>query len=82
MTQLDNTSAAYDLADEWISIILSTNPELLVEKVRVMKEMGDGQPAQFNFEGITNRANALAEFRQQLGNALSAQHFTSLPKGD
>lgn len=82
MTQPDNTSAAYELADEWISIILSTNPELLVQKVQVMKEVGDGRPSQFNFEGITNRAKALAEFRQQLGNALSAQHFTQLPKID
>ena len=29
MTQQDNTSRAYELADEWISIILSTDPSLV-----------------------------------------------------
>lgn len=82
MTQTDNTSAAYNLADEWISIILSTNPELLVEKVQTMQAVGGGQPAQFNFEGITHRAKALAEFRQQLGNALSMHPITSPHQDD
>ena len=75
MTQQDNTSRAFELADEWISIILSTDPSLLVAKVMPTKEVGDGKPAVFNFDNAVNRAKALAEFRQQLGNALAAQHF-------
>lgn len=73
MTQQDNTSKAYALADEWISIILSTSPELLVEKV-VVYDYQNSKGA-FNFQGVVDRAKALAEFRQQLGNALAAQHF-------
>lgn len=75
MTQQDNTSQAFELADEWISIILSTDPSLLVGKVSPTKDVGDGKPAVFNFDNAVNRAKALAEFRQQLGNALTAQHF-------
>lgn len=75
MTQQDNTSKAYALADEWISIILSTSPELLVEKVG-LHDYKDSKPV-FNFQGVVDRARALAEFRQQLGNALAAQYFPS-----
>ena len=75
MTQPDNTSRAYELADEWISIILSTDPSLLVAKVSPTKSEGNGEPAVFDFDNAVNRARALAEFRQQLGNALSVQHF-------
>lgn len=82
MTQLDNTNRAYDLADEWISIILSTNPEALVHKVNPTAFPGDGKPSEFNFDGILHSAKALAEFRQQLANALAAQHFTPLPEND
>lgn len=73
MTQQDNTSKAYALADEWISTILSTSPELLVEKVALYDY--ETSKAAFNFQGVVDRARALAEFRQQLGNALAAQHF-------
>lgn len=78
MAQQDNTSRAFELADEWISIILSTDPSLLVAKVFPTKEVGDGKPAVFNFDNAVNRAKALAEFRQQLGNALSAQPFPTI----
>ncbi len=81
MTQPDNTSRAYDLADEWIRIILSTNPETLVHKVHLTKSNGDGRPPEFNFDGIVMSARALAEFRQQLANTLSTQHFTSQDVG-
>ena len=80
MSQQDNTNRAYDLADEWISIILSTDPELLVGKVNPTINQGDGKPSEFNFDNAVHRARALAEFRQQLGNALAAQHFTPLPQ--
>ncbi len=82
MTQSDNTSRAYDLADEWISIILSTAPEVLIHKVNPTKLPGDGRPGEFNFDGVLHSAKALAEFRQQLANALSAQHFTQLSESD
>lgn len=82
MTQPDNTSRAYELADEWISIVLSTDPEVLVHKINPHKHIGDGNPPQFNFEGVLNSARALAEFRQQLANALSAQHFTPADPAD
>lgn len=74
MAEQDNTSQAYALADEWISIILSTDPSLLVGKVSPTKAAGDGKPAEFNFNDAVHRARALAEFRQQLGNALAAHH--------
>lgn len=75
MSDTNNADRAYALADAWIEIVLSTNPELLVEKLSPTVEVGDGKPAEFNFQGAVNRARALAEFRQQLGNALSSQHF-------
>lgn len=76
MTPPDKTSRAYDLADQWISIILATNPEVLVNKPTPTKFPGNGAAPEFNFEGVLHSAKALAEFRQQLANALSAQHFT------
>lgn len=76
MTQPDNTSRAYELADQWISIILATNPEALVTKPTPTKFQSDGRTTEFNFDGALHSAKALAEFRQQLANALSAQHFT------
>ena len=76
MTQPDNTSHAYDLADKWIEIILANKPELLVTQFRSTVPVGDGQPEKSNYEGPINSARALALFRQQLGNELSAQHFS------
>ncbi|WP_404299792.1 hypothetical protein [Alicycliphilus denitrificans] len=58
MTQPDNTTRAHELADEWIGIILSTDPELLVSKVNPTKFPGDGKPAEFNFEDAAHRARA------------------------
>lgn len=82
MTQPDNTTRAYELADEWIGIILSTDPELLVRKVNPTQSSHDGQTTEFNFNDAVHRARALAEFRQQLANALSAQHFPPSPYED
>lgn len=79
MTQPDNTSRAYELADEWISIVLSTQPELLVGKVHTTQFNQQTGADEFDFNNAVHRARALAEFRQQLANALSAQHFTQAP---
>lgn len=76
MTQPDNTSRAYELADEWISIVLSTQPELLVGKVHTTQFNQQTGENEFDFNNAVHRARALAEFRQQLANTLSAQHFT------
>lgn len=73
MAEKDNMQKAYALADQWISVVLSTSPELLVEKV-VATTHKNQQPV-LDFDGVVRRAQALAEFRQQLGNALSAQYF-------
>jgi len=81
MTQQDNISHAYALADEWIRIILATSPEALVHKLNPDKQQGNGAPSVFNFEGVSRSAQALAEFRQQLANALSAQHFSPAASG-
>lgn len=75
MSQTDNSSRAYALAEQWIEIILSTNPELLVNKINTEKIIGDGKPSEFNFDSVLRSARGLAEFRQQLGNALCAQFF-------
>lgn len=77
MTQTDNTSLAYALADKWIEIILTNKPELLVTQFRSTTSTGDGQPDKPNYDGPINSARALAVFRQQLGNELSAQHLAA-----
>lgn len=77
MTQPDKTSLAYTLADKWIEIILTNKPELLVTHFYPTVPAINGQPEAFNFNGAVNSARALAEFRQQLANALSAQYFAA-----
>lgn len=77
MTQPDNTKHIYALVDKWIEIILTNKPELVVKPLFPIASEANGQPEAFDINGAINSARALAEFRLQLGNSLSAQYFSS-----
>lgn len=62
MSQTPKLRAASEIADNYIEIILSENPSLLVEKI-----------ADEGGKDIAKSAKALAEFRLQLTLALAEQ---------
>ncbi len=67
MTQEAKLLAVSELADNYIEIILSTEPKLLVDKV-----------ADESGKRIAKSAQNLAEFRKQLIEALAQQDFPDL----
>lgn len=71
MTQDARTSAAAELADHYIEIILSTEPKLLVSKV-----------ADEDAKDIAKGARNLAVFRQQLIDALAEQPLPDLEEDE
>ena len=82
MSQQDSVDRGYQLADEWISTILATNPELLIDKLAANDYSGDGKAPTPNTAGAINLAKTLAAFRLQLAVELLSQHHPKYPELD
>lgn len=74
MTEDQKRSEAGKRADAWISTVLAHAPELLIGPFEATTKWDSNKQANVsNLDAIGARAKAVAEFRQQLVNALQPQ---------